>query len=253
MDDLLTTPDSTDRLGPGRLTPPRRLAGLLLLGAALLCPAAASAQGTAVDEGTFLLSRNGRAVGTESFTIRRSGRGEDVRIIATGEATVEIEGRERRISSALEASGPEMRITAFQVKEAGDRRSEVYLTLTARRFRATLRSPDGEELREYRADPAVVVLDEALAHHHHFVAARATGESTRIPAIAPRTGRRFDLRITDAGRERVSIAGRMVQARRLRVEGGGEERELWTDDRGRILLVVNHTTGFRAERRNPPG
>ena len=238
-----------------RRSPPRLLSGIVVAVLWAL-PATAgplNAQTAVIDEGTFLLSRDGRAVGTESFTIRRTGRGEEARLVITGEARIETDGLERRITSALEVTGPALRVTAYQVKEGGDTTHEVYMTLTGRRFQATLRSPEGEELREYRASPRAVVLGDGLAHHFYVLGARARAGVTDVPVIVPRTGEGMGLRIDDRGTERVSIAGQMVQGRRLVVENGGETRDVWLDEEGRVLRVVNRTTGFRAERRNLPG
>lgn len=238
--------------GLSRLALPARLllaaTGLLL---ALAGPAAA--QNVVVDQGTFLLSREGVAIGTEDFTIRRSGSGPDVKYIATAEASIEVSGQERRISAALEARSPQMRITAYQVKEGGDRRSEIYMTLSGSRFQATHRSPEGEQLREYRATPSSVVLEQNLAHHYFFLAARVTEGSVTVPGIVPRTGARLRLQVRDTGLEQASIVGQAVQARHLVVSDGDETVDVWMDEEGRVLRVVNRTTGFRAERRNPPG
>lgn len=236
--------------------PSRRAAPALILLSALLAVASASsppASGqTLVDEGTFLLSRNGEPIGTERFTIRRSGAGASVQVIATAEVTVQADGGERRISSALEATGPEMRIRAYQVKESGVRSSEIYMTLSGERFQARRRTPEGEEVREYRASSTAVVLDEFLVHQYHFLVPRISGETTTVSGIVPDSGRQVRLRITDTGTERISIAGRMVQARHLVVEGGDDTRDVWVDPEGRVLRIMDRTTGFRAERRDLP-
>lgn len=237
----------TPRTGPGLAS--GLLSGLL---ATFLSAMPAAAQNVVVDQGTFLLSRNGEPIGTETFTIRRSGRGANVKFIATGDVTREVNGSERRLTSALEATGSEMSVSAYQVKEAGERPTEVYMTHTGRRFQATLRTPEGEELREYRASPSAVVLEEEVAHHYHFLASRVSGETTSVPALVPRTAEQLRLQITDAGTERTSIAGRMIQARHLVIQAGGETRDLWVDTQGRVLRIVDRATGFRAERRNAP-
>ncbi|NIP78666.1 MAG: hypothetical protein GWM90_05455, partial [Gemmatimonadetes bacterium] len=49
-----------------------------------LAAADAQAQTTVIDEGTFRLSVRGTPVGTETFTIRRSGSGENTTTVAQG-------------------------------------------------------------------------------------------------------------------------------------------------------------------------
>lgn len=226
----------------------------LLLAAVVLPvrPVPAQAQNVVVDQGTFLLSRDGEPVGTESFTIRRSGTDRDVRLILTAEARVRTPAGERRTTSALEASGPERRITAYQIKESGERTVEVYLTLSGRRFQARVVTPEGEQLREYLADPAVAIVEEEMAHHYHLVAARLRDGRTSVPAVSPRSGSQRRLELRNAGTDPVRIAGRNISARHFVVQDDGSTRDVWTDDRGRVLRVVNRDTGFRAERRDAP-
>lgn len=241
---------------PGRALAPARarrtLPALLGLLALVLPHASPAPAQVVVDQGTFLLSRDGQPVGTERFTIRRSGGGAGVQFIATAEATVQVDSGERRISSALEANGPGMRITAYQVKESGVRTSEIYMTLSGQRFQARMRTPEGEELREYRASPSALVLNRVMVHHFHFLLPRIAGATTVVPGIVPAAGQQVRLQVTDTGTERISIAGQAIQARHLVVEGGGETRNVWVDAEGRVLRAVNQTSGFRAERRDPP-
>lgn len=244
------------------MTPFRRIlvrgiaaAGLVSAGLAVtaLQPHVADAQSVVVDRGTFLLSRDGSAVGTEDFTIRRSGTERQPRLILTAEATIRTPTGERRTSSALEASGIERRITAYQIKESGERTLDVYLSLSGRRFQARVVTPQGEQLREYLAEPSVVILEEEMAHLYYLVAARFRDGSTAVPAVSPRSGTRRRLRIEDAGTEAVRIAERNIPARRLVVQDGdGAARDLWIDERGRVLRLVDRATGLRAERRDPP-
>lgn len=217
-------------------------------------PRGAEAQGVVVDRGTFLLSRDGSAVGTEDFTIRRSGSERQPRLIVTAEATIRGPSGERRTSSALEASGADRRITAYQIKESGERSLDVYLTLSGRRFQARVVTPEGEQLREYLAEPSAVIVEEEMAHHYYLVAARFRDGHETVPAVSPRSGTQRRLRIQDAGTDPVRIAERNIQARRLVVQDGdGATRDLWIDESGRVLRLVDRATGLRAERRDPPG
>lgn len=216
-------------------------------------PDATRGQSTTIDAGTFLLSRNGEAIGTETFSIRRTGPRSSANLVATGEVDIEVDGEDRLISAALEATSDGAVVSAYQLKEGGSRRTEIYLTRVDRRFQARIVTPEGEQVREYRAVPAVVLLERWVAHHYYFVAHRVTGGSTRAPALVPRTGDQLDLRIQDTGTERIQVAGQAVQARRLRLENGDVSRDVWVDEQGRVLLVVDHDTGFRAERRDLPG
>ena len=51
---------------------------LTIAGAALLVPLALRAQTATLDEGSFRLLVDGREVGTETFSIRKSGEGDQI-------------------------------------------------------------------------------------------------------------------------------------------------------------------------------
>jgi len=126
------------------------------------------------------------------------------------------------------------------------------MTLTGDRYQATVRTPGSEQLREFRARPATVVLEDELVYAYYFLAARTNGATVRVPALMPRAGREVQLEISDTGTERISIAGRNIPARHLVVEGGGDSRDLWVDGEGRVLRLAGRSSGLRAERRDPP-
>lgn len=211
------------------------------------------AQNVVVDEGTFLLSRNGQAIGTERFTIRRTGSGPEARLIATGEVEARLDARSWTVSPALEVSSPDMEVRAYQVKVAGDRQTEIYMTLAGGRYQAKVVTGRGEELREFRASPGSILLDEGVVHHYYFLASRVLNGTMSFPGVVPTAGEQLRLEATDTGTERIQIAGQAVQAHHIRVEDGSAVREVWVDDRGRLLRVVHHGTGLRAERRDLPG
>lgn len=239
----------------GRRTAAGRTAAVLavLLAAPLLASGPAAAQEPLADDGTFVLSRDGEVVGTERFTIRRTRRRDEVRIIATGRIELELSSGTRRIDPALEVAGPGMRVTAYQVRVSGDEQSDIYLSLADRRFQAKVVTPRGEELREFRSVPAAIVLDREIAHQYFLLAARlGSSGSASVPVIVPRSGEQYELPVTDAGTERIEIAGTAVEARRLDVESPRLRGSVWLDDRNRLLRVVNRTEGLRAERRELP-
>ncbi|MDX1566785.1 MAG: hypothetical protein R3223_03225 [Longimicrobiales bacterium] len=231
-----------------------RAVGAALLTALALAahPPSVAAQSAVVDEGTFLLSRNGEAIGTEAYTIRRTGGGQNANYVATGEIEIDLDGEERQISVALEATTAGSIVSAYQLKEGGAHQTEIYLTRADRRFQARIVTPAGEQVREYRAAPGIVLLERWVTHHYFFTVAKISGASTTLPALTPRTGERFELQVSDTGTERIQVAGQAVEARRIHLANGGIERDVWVDEQGRVLLAVNHETGFRAERRDLP-
>jgi hypothetical protein len=231
----------------------RMLAFLVpLLGLGLLLPSGAPAQSVTVDEGTFRILVDGREVGTERFAIRRSGSGADAQIIATAEIQMEVPEGRVDLRPALQASGGDMAVSAYQVKVSGDRQEEVTMELGERRFFTRIRSERGLEEREYRAAPGTLLLDTGVAHQYYFVGHRAGTNGVTVPVMVPRERRQYDLRITVTGTETIQIGGQQVQARKLGLEGGNETRSLWLDDEGRVLRVESGDGSFVAVRERLP-
>lgn len=228
------------------------LAALVLFGA-VLAPTGAPAQTVTLDEGTFDLFRGGDQIGTETFAIRRSGTGEDAVVVA--HATVEMELPEgmRTLAPALEATGREMALSAYQVKVSGDQEAEVYLTLSGRRFVARITTEAGEREQEFRATPGALLLEEGVAHQYYFLRPFLDALPTQVAVIMPREGSQLGMQVSSLGQETVRIGGQSIEARHLRLDAGGEVREVWVDEQGRVLRVVVPATGFRAERQAPPG
>lgn len=226
------------------------LVPLLVLG--FLQPTAAASQSVVVDEGTFRLLADGRQIGTESFTIHRLGTGADAQILATAEIRMEVPEGRLDLRPALQAAGTDMAVSAYQVKVSGAHQEEVTVELGDRRFLTRVRTEHGLQEREYRAAPGTLLLDTRVAHQYYFVSHRVGDSGGSVPVMVPREGRQYDLQITPAGGEQVEIGGQNVQARRLRLEGGGDTRDLWVDDEGRVLRVEFADGGFVAIRERLP-
>jgi hypothetical protein len=225
-------------------------ATVLVLGSVL--PAPAAGQSVTVDEGTFRISVDGRDVGTETFSIRRSGTGDQAQIIATAEIRMEVPEGRTDIRPALQASGSDMAVSAYQVKISGALQEEIYVTLGDRRFLTSVRTERGEREREFRATPGTLLLDPGVAHQYYFLSARASQDGVTVPVISPREGRQFDLRVSLVGSESVTIGGSPLEARHIRLEGEGGTRELWVDSEGRVLRLEHPEAGYLAVRQRAP-
>lgn len=208
-------------------------------------PPAAPAQTVVLDEGTFTVFVSDREVGTETFTIRRQGSGEDATILAN--AVVTMDG----------PAGSQMRPT---LRTASDRSPAVYenpiedgdvsmveILNMGRRFVATISSTAGQQERELRARQGSRLLDRWVAHHHWFLGQMSEG--TTIPVLIPRIGEQVTLTVASVGTESLAVDGRRVQARRVHLTGGDETRDVWFDDEGRVLQVEVPAQSYRAVRR----
>jgi hypothetical protein len=208
-----------------------------------------AAQATVIDEGTFRLSVRGAPVGTETFTIRRSGSGAAATVVAQGRITLDTGDQTRAL---LQVDGPGLRPAAYQIEATGPDRLTVRGQAAGNRFRAQVVSPTGETMREYLIGEGAIVLDDGVAHHHYFVAALTPGAAA-VPVIVPRQNRQVTATLRDEGRETIDVGGQPVSARRFAFEPAGlPARTLWVDDQGRVLRLSIPDHGYLAERTTLP-
>lgn len=219
------------------------LACVALVTAPLLAPSV-QAQTAVVDEGTFRLTVRGTAVGTETFSIRRTGSGAAATTVAQGRVVLD-SGEQTR--ALLQVEGPSLRPSAYQIEVTGPDRQSIRGQAAGNRFRAQIVSTSGEMMREYLASDGAVVLDDAVAHHHFFLAAHAG--NGRIPVILPRQSRQITAEVSDAGREQIQIGGQSIEARKLEIRPADMPvRTVWVDDQNRVLRLRIPDDGYVAER-----
>ena len=222
----------------------RTLPGILLLALAL----PVRAQNVVVDQGTFRIFDHGREVGTETFTIRRIGQGEDTHVIANAVIELDLPGGHQQVKPLLRG-GPDLSLSAYQVEVSGSVATEVAVTLSGRRFLTRTRSPSGELDREFRATPGAVVLDNGVAHQYWFLSRLAEG--TEVTALVPRAGAQYRIQVRESILESIEAADAQVQARHVTLAIEGHVHEVWYDAEGRVLKVVVADSGFTAERTSP--
>lgn len=219
------------------------LPGLVVV-LALACGAPAiSGQNVTLDEGRFALFLGGREVGTETFTIHRVGMGDAARILAS--ATISFDGVELR--PALETR-PDFVITRYQNELTGSRSAELSVVLNGNRYVSRMSAPEGDLQREYRAAPRTAVLENYVSHQYYFLARFADEGSTPIVVLVPAEGEQARLEVVSSESEPFRLGDEQLQARHLRLQGGGVIRDLWIDDQGRVLRVELPGLDFRAER-----
>ena len=203
------------------------------------------AQNVILDEGTFRLLSGGRDVGTETFTIRRVGQGEEAHVIANAVLELDLPSGHQQVKPLLQA-GTDLSLTAYQVAVSGADPSDVRVQSNGRRFLTTTRTPAGEQEREFRATPGSVLLEEGVAHQYWFLSQLAEG--TQVTVLVPRSGTQYAVAVRSARPESTRIAGATVEARRVTFEIDGKMHEVWYDAEGKVLKVNVPSTGFAAER-----
>jgi len=217
--------------------------------ALILLPSQGQSQNVVVDEGAFRILLQGEIVGREEFSIRRLGVGTDARVILRGSVELDLPGGRSNLAPAMELSGGDLSPAAYQLKVTGTRTEEVYVSRSGRRFLAKSLSPEGEQVREYRAGPGSILLDPYVAHQYHQLVPFLSRDSdTSLTVLSPRTGEQIRMTLRRVGEEEVRVGTDLILGSHLRLEGEGSARDIWFDDRGRILRVAIPGQGYVAER-----
>jgi hypothetical protein len=220
---------------------------------ALASETRAQAEGiTTLDEGRFLISMQGRQVGSEEFYIRRRETGDADTIIAAATISWNGPAESLNLHPILQATGAEMALSKYQIEVSGDRQEEVVIALGGNRYQSSVRSERGVQEREFRASPRTLLLDTGVAHQYYFIAQRFPSGGGSVPILVPQAGRQYDLNVTEVGSETIVIGGVSLRSRRLRLEGNQETREIWLDSQGRVLKVEHPGGGYSALRETAP-
>ena len=237
-----------------RIPVPVRALGPVLcfaIGAGAVGLRSLAAQSVVVDQGTFALSVEGALVGTEEFSIRRAGFGNDAVFIASGVVTTALGAESQDLRTLLRATAPDGAAGGYQVKVAGAEAVEITLSLAGRRFVSSFVSDAGQEEREFRARPGTRIVEHLVAHHFYFLRNLREGAST--PVIEPRS--RLELELT-AGAwedEEIRLGRNRVSARRVVFSTSQGDRLVWFDRQGRVLRVEVPASGYVAVRQDLVG
>lgn len=210
--------------------------------------AAGVAQTTVIDEGSFRISVRGSTIGTETFTIRRSGAGANATTVAQGRVVLDTG---EQIRTVIQFRGNPLSPTAYQIEVTGADRQSITGRATGNRVRATVVSDASEQMREFLVDPGAIVLDDAVAHQLYFLARDADRGS--VPVVLPRQNRQVTAHVRDLGTESIEIAGQQVTAHHFALDMDGlDDRAIWVDSRNRVLRVEIPNRDLTAQRTSLP-
>lgn len=222
---------------------------LVVAAVAPLLSARAQVPGRTLDEGTFLIARNGVPTGRESFRIAEAP-------TATGagyRATAQVALGERRIVPTLTCDSLGAPLT-YDVSVQGGSDPSARLSARARpgRFTSIQRTREGESTREYVVPSGVVVLDDDVVHQLFFLTI-SDRRSRTLTILAPRSGLQAVGRLENLGASAVDIGGRAVPGTRFSLTATGfPRREFWVDASGRVLRATTPDHGIVALRDEPP-
>ncbi len=203
-----------------------------------------------VDRGTFTLYVHGAPIGEERFLIRSERAGSSgVRYVAGAELDLKVDGRTQRISVGIEAMGPRARVRRYKTEINGSAAETIVGTVARDRLRLDVRSPRGDEMKEFLVRDRAVVLDRHVAHLYFFAWKQLGGErSTSAQILVPRDRAQTFVIISDVGEETVRVNRRERQLRHITLVGeGGKTHHIWLDG-DRVMLVEVPIDGYRAVR-----
>lgn len=207
-------------------------------------------QNVSVDQNAFQIYLNGDLVGREEFSIRQIGPRGQQRISLRGTVEMEAEAGHLSLAPAMEAHGETLGVSSYQIKVSGTETTDIFVRVAENRYLARIVSSSGEQLREFRAGPGSVLLDDGVVHHHHLLGSFLAEESSvSLTVLIPRAGRQHRMTLSLVGEEEIRVGETLVpNARRYHLEGGEESRDIWFDDQGRILRLEIPSRSFLAER-----
>ncbi len=196
-----------------------------------------------VDGGTFTLYLQGVRIGEERFVIRRelaAAAGPVYRAMA--ELNLKRGGRTQRIGVALEVLGDECRPRRYEAEINGSEATTIVGVWVRDRIRLDVRSPQGDEMKEFLLRGRTAVLERQIAHHHFFVWKLLDGNpSIDATVLIPRDRRQTQVRIEDLGEEPVQVDGRELVLRHIAIVAEtGQSHHVWLDGDRVIRVLVPH-------------
>jgi hypothetical protein len=203
-----------------------------------------AAQGRVVDEGTFVITRQGQPAQTESFRIRA----ENVMLYATRH----LSAGAKRINSVLTTDSLGTPVDyKLDVRENGVTTMSISAIGRAGRLTARSQLPRGDEsTREYPVTAgSSFILEDDFVHQLYFA---LLPKKNDIQAINLRASHGTPVTLRARGLEPITIAGRQVTATHYSLQGVGSQREFWVDSAGRVLQVEIPSVGLKATRDELP-
>ena len=215
-----------------------------------LVPTLVGGQNVTIDENSFRIYLNGEEVGREEFSIRQIGTSQPRRLILRGTVDLDLEEGRLGLAPAMDVQGETLAVSTYQIKASGTETTDISVNVSENRYLARTVSAAGEQLREFRAGPGSVLLDEGVAHHHYLLTPfLENGPTVSLTVLTPRSGRQQRMTLSLVGEEEIRVGGILIPgARRFHLEGGDSPRDIWYDDQGRILRLEIPSKGYVAER-----
>ena len=229
----------------------RRLAAILLLGPLLGAGRAAFHSQEFLDQGVFVVVRDGEEIGREEFAIRpvAGARGEGgVLAVST------VRYRDRELKAALELTGSHVPVS-YQLDVTASGRLVQRLTGQFGRDRFSVRivTPAREIAREFPVPASAVVLDDDAYEQYSFLPRPRSG-SVSISVVRPRESALVPAEVRSLGQDTITLGARSVAAEHYVLRLSGEDsREFWFSLSGDLLRVALPGNALTVTRLSLPG
>lgn len=201
-------------------------------------PSIAAAQ--QLDAGQLAIMRGGQRVAVESYRVWRAGPN------LNAAANVEPSGnRGGEFQVGLELDG-QFRPVRYQRR--GSDGPSIEGTWAVDRVRVHMVTAEGERWKEVASRGPGSVLEEGVAHHYLVLLHVLRETGARVTILLPTLGETAQASLAGEGADEVTVDGRSIAATRFDIQVGGQSRSLWLDAEGRLLRVVDPSSGMEAIR-----
>ena len=217
------------------------LAAGMSLTAGVAVPTGAAAQ--EIDAGRLELHQDGRRVAIESFRVWEAG----ANLNAAGTLEpVGNTGGEFQVGVALDG---QLRPVRYELRGPGAR--VITGAWAVDRVRLHTVTDEGERWRELASRGAGSVLEVGVAHHHLVLVRVLEGGGGRATVVVPLRGEAVDAQLVGKRADEVTVDGRGIAATRYDLRVGSSQRSVWVDAEGRLLRVIDSSSGLEAIRLAP--
>jgi hypothetical protein len=204
------------------------------------------------DQGTFVISYAGKAIGTEKFSIRSSSNevqaeGQISLHYADGGRNVDIQTFPKLVlSHGLEP-------IAYTWDEKSPDSNHLEVDFRSSPARSTLKKSDGkQDVREFRFEPNLVILDDNVVHHYELLAWRylaTPGGVQPFNGYIPQEALPGGLAVVEVDAGDMKGQGKKKNPRHLIVTTDNLRVDLWVDGSGRVERVSFPSAQLEAVRK----
>lgn len=207
-----------------------------------------------VDSGTLALSEKGVPIGEENFVIREDRGGADLLYRSASEANLKVNNQTMRVTVELEVAGPRSVPRRYRVEVDGTEPESIAARLLSDRLRLDIRSPSGDEMREFMAKGRLVILERYMAHQYFYLPkVLGDAKSVHVSVVVPRERKQVQGTLEDRGSETKTAMGREMTLRHVALAlASGETHHVWLQGDS-VMRVEIPGREFTAVRATPRG